>query len=322
MKHVVNISGGKDSAACYMLAMMRGRDFRAVTADTGHENEQTYEWIERLHTATGGPKVEFVKADFTEQIRRKRELVKTKWVQEGVDDSIIEAALEVLNPTGIPFLDLCIWKGRFPSRMSQFCTEWLKAAPIEANIFAPIRAVETVVSWQGERRDESPARRNLARVQRIKNREIHDRVIFRPILHWSAENTFALHRHFGLDPNPLYSQGSKRVGCYPCVNSNKDELRQMFQRAPALIEALRKWELIVSKASKRGQATFFAAGTTPQGDILAKAQKRGERLDEKIPTIYDVAEWSKTIRGGRQYSGLSLMSEDGIGCTSHYGLCE
>lgn len=35
-------------------------------------------------------------------------------------------ALAVLHPTGNPFLDLCLWKGRFPSRKAQFCTEHLK----------------------------------------------------------------------------------------------------------------------------------------------------------------------------------------------------
>lgn len=305
-----------------MLAMMRGKPFRAVTADTGHENEQTYDWIRSLHEVTGGPKVEVVKADFAQKIARKRHLVKTKWIAEGVSDEIIQAALEVLHPTGIPFLDLCIWKGRFPSRMGQFCTEWLKAVPIEENVFTPIRATEPVVSWQGERRDESAARRNHLRFQRVRNAGQFDRLIFRPILHWTAENTFALHRYFGIDPNPLYIQGAKRVGCWPCINSGKDELDAMFRRAPWLLDALRAWEIAVGKSSKRGQATFFAAGTTPQGAQLVKAQKAGERLNERLPTIYDISNWAKTTRGGRQFSGLALMADDGLGCTSHYGLCE
>lgn len=322
MQHIVNISGGKDSACCYMLAMMRGQPFRAVSADTGHENEQTYEWIQKLHERTGGPKVETVRADFTQQIARKRELVLTKWVAEGTPDEIIQAALDVLHPTGIPFLDLCIWKGRFPSRRAQFCTEWLKGEPIETQVFTPIRRQEAVVSWQGERRDESDSRKNLPRFQRVKNEGLRDRLIFRPILHWTAENTFALHRYFGLEPNPLYKQGAGRVGCWPCINATKAELQAMFIRAPWLPDALRRWEIAVSKASKRGEATFFAAKTTPQGANLVDDQKRGLRLDEALPTIYDIAEWAKTHRGGYQYSGLALMLDDGVGCSSQYGLCE
>ena len=74
-QHIVNISGGKDSAACYMLAILRGKPFRAVTADTGHEHPITYEWIRQLHIRTGGPEVETVKADFSQKIKKKLEIL-------------------------------------------------------------------------------------------------------------------------------------------------------------------------------------------------------------------------------------------------------
>ncbi len=322
MQHIVSISGGKDSAACYMLAMLRGMPFRAVTADTGHEHPATYEWIEKLSERTGGPKVEVVRADFSQQIQRKRDLVQTKWVTEGVADEIIAAALDVLHPTGNPFLDLCIWKGRFPSRMAQFCTEWLKAIPIETQLFAPIRETEPVVSWQGERRSESPNRARLPRFQRVKTSGQYDRMIFRPILHWTAGNTFALHKQFGLTPNPLYRQGMGRVGCFPCINSAKAELAAMFARWPDVLEMLRIYEALVSKASKRGQATFFPASTTPQGTQLVADQKSGIRLEEKLPNIDAIEQWSRTTRGGRQLDGLFVMQDAAASCSSQYGLCE
>lgn len=320
-QHIVNISGGKDSASCYMLAVMRGKPFRAVTSDTGHESEITYDWIRRLSERTGGPEVEVVKADFSKQIARKRELVQTKWVAESVPDEIIRAALEVLHPTGNQFLDLCIWKGRFPSRMAQFCTEWLKAAPIKAQVFDPARAIGPVVSWQGERRDESQNRAKLPRILRIKEADLADLLIFRPILHWSAQNTFALHDHFGLDPNPLYRLGMGRVGCFPCINTNKTELSEIFLRFPEVLEKLRLYEHLVAMSSKRGKSTFFAASTTPQGKKLAQDHKLGLRLDETLPGIDDIAMWSRTSRGGKQFDGLKLMDSESL-CSSQYGLCE
>ena len=156
----------------------------------------------------------------------------------------------------------------------------------------------------------------------MRNEGQHDRLIFRPILHWTAQNTFAIQRLFGLDPNPLYTQGASRVGCWPCINENKEGLAAMFQRAPWVVEKLRHYEITVGKASKRGQATFYAAGTTPQGAALVAAQKRGERLNEPLPTIFDIAEWARTTRGGKQFNGLALMLDDGAGCSSQYGLCE
>jgi len=310
-QHVVSVSGGKDSAACYLLAIERGVPFRAVTADTGHEAEETYEWIRQLSDRTGGPSVEVVRQDFTIQINRKRDLVKSKWVEEGVDDEIIAAALDVLHPTGIPFLDLCLWKGRFPSRRAQFCTEWLKSVPIYSQVFEPIMREETLVRWQGERRDESPNRANLPRFQKVRAKGLHPALIFRPIVFWNAGNTFEMHRRHGLTWNPLYEAGMTRVGCFPCINANKGELKSIKLRAPDVVEKLLYFERLVSMSSKRGQATFFAPGVTPERT----------RPDGSFPKADRVMDWAETSRGGKQYDLLSRLDDD-TGCSSEYGLCE
>lgn len=320
-QHIVNISGGKDSASCYMLAIMRGKPFRAVTADTGHENQITYDWISKLANRTGGPEVEIVKADFSDRIARKRQYVLTHWSDKGVSDEIIQAALDVLHPTGNPFLDLCIWKGRFPSIRAQFCTEFLKAEPIWKQVFSPALETGPVVSWQGERRKESHRRSGLPRVQRVKHSDRSDLTIFRPILHWSALNTFDLHKVFGLEPNPLYMMGMGRVGCFPCINATKEELAAIFRQFPDVLEKLRRYEVLVGKSSKQGGATFYAATTTPEGRALVAAQKQGLRLNEPLPGIDDIEQWSRTSRGGKQFSGLDLM-DAGKSCSSQYGLCE
>jgi 3'-phosphoadenosine 5'-phosphosulfate sulfotransferase (PAPS reductase)/FAD synthetase len=56
----MNISGGKDSTAVYLLALRGG----AIMADTGREHPATVEYAERLEDRTGGPRVEMVRADF------------------------------------------------------------------------------------------------------------------------------------------------------------------------------------------------------------------------------------------------------------------
>ena len=48
IQHLVNVSSGKDSTATYLRAMELGRPFCAVFADTGHEHEWTYEFVDRL----------------------------------------------------------------------------------------------------------------------------------------------------------------------------------------------------------------------------------------------------------------------------------
>lgn len=76
-------------------------------------------------------------------------------------------ALSVMFPSGNPFLDLCMWKGRFPSRKAQFCTEELKRNMAVGFQLELIEAGHRVVSWQGVRRDESENRRNAKKVERV-----------------------------------------------------------------------------------------------------------------------------------------------------------
>lgn len=324
--HIVNISGGKDSAACYLLALERGRPFRAVMADTGNENEAATEWVARLHERTGGPQVEVFRADFSRQIDQKRRFVSSKWREQGVPEATIARALAVLVPTGNPFLDLCIWKGRFPSRRAQFCTEWLKRDVMDRQVVAPaLTEAGRVVQWIGVRRDESLNRANTPMFRRYSTAD--GRVLmYSPLIHWRAEACFAIAARHGLPPNPLYQQGMSRVGCFPCINASKAELAQIGRRYPEVIERLAEWEAIVADAAKRGAATFFASDVTPEGAAMGKAAKAAGLSSEASaalpwPRAAEVFEWAKTTRGGRQYDLLG-HAEDGLSCSSQYGLCE
>lgn len=302
-KNILSNSSGKDSTAMLLLAMERGVEFQSVFADTGNEHPIVLEYLDYLTDQLG---VEFttVKADFSEQIARKRAYVDTKWRDEGVPDSIIKDALSVLQPTGNPFLDLCIWKGRFPSSRAQFCTSELKVIPITEQVIIPIldRGHE-VTSWQGVRADESRRRAGYA--------ETDDQggglSLYRPILSWTVEDVFAMHKKHGIKANPLYKQGMGRVGCMPCINARKNELFEIFKRFPEVFERIKLWESVVALASKRGGGTFYAPSKVPGLDINH---------------IEDVISWSKTGKGGRNYDFLKQSVFQESGCASSYGLCD
>jgi 3'-phosphoadenosine 5'-phosphosulfate sulfotransferase (PAPS reductase)/FAD synthetase len=349
-QHFVNISGGKDSTAVYLLALRRSRPFRAIMADTGHEHPATVEYAERLAERTGGPRVEMVRADFSAEIARKRRYVETAWREEGVPEATIERALAALVPTGIPMLDLCLWKGRFPSRKAQFCTEFLKERAVFDSVVGPALLDGPAVQWLGVRRDESRNRAQAPFTQRVRFDDRHDMALFRPLIHWTAENVFAFARAHGLEPNPLYLQGMGRVGCFPCINAGKYELAAIGRRHPWAIDRLLEYEAAVMAASKRGIATFFAADKTPEGAGLSKGLKRRavadtrrahpdlepdgkefdrarqRRLSELCvgadwPQADAVFRWATTARGGRQFD-LLTWGDEGLSCSSQYGLCE
>ncbi len=307
IQHLVNVSGGKDSTAVYLRAIESGRPFRAVMADTGNEHELTLEYVARLHERTGGPVVEVVRADFTRQLAQHRDYLLREWPKQGIADEIVQRAAELHEPTGNPFLDLCISKGRFPSRMAQFCTEELKTVPITTGPVAEMLRTGPVLQWLGIRADES---RNRAR-QPLFNRHESGSMVWRPIFSWTVADVWAQHRRHGLAPNPLYAMGMGRVGCMPCVNCRKDELRSIADQFPEHIDRIRAWEQLLAEANKRGSATFFPAVTDPTDVDRPGTYSRIDTL----------VEWSRTARGGRQFD-IFFQAQAGGGCTSDLGLCE
>jgi 3'-phosphoadenosine 5'-phosphosulfate sulfotransferase (PAPS reductase)/FAD synthetase len=313
--HIVSVSGGKDSAATAILALeTQPREWlRFVSVDTGNEHEDTLEYVAYMQRALGIEIHTLPKRDFTREIEGKRAYVLKHWARKGVSQEGIERALKALEPTGNPFLDLCIWKGRFPSRKAQFCTEQLKTLPlVEWQMgFIERGECDAVWSWQGVRLDESDARRT--RLQGtgacVKHFDVAGGGLFnyRPILRWKAEDCFEAHRIARLEPNPLYRKGMGRVGCMPCINAGKDELLEISKRFPGHIERIEWWEWRVGQASRREAASFFA---DPDRD--AHLNKRG---------IRKVVEWSKTKRGGQLMDWIRVHEEPKA-CQSAYGLCE
>jgi 3'-phosphoadenosine 5'-phosphosulfate sulfotransferase (PAPS reductase)/FAD synthetase len=312
-RHVVSFSGGKDSTALVLRALewaeTWGDSPEIVFADTGHEHPLTMEYVDRVESHVGLP-IRRIRADFTADFERKRAYIATHWPADGVPPERVAQALETLHPTGIPFLDLCMWKGRFPSTKARFCSQELKALPILEQVLMPLlRSGHRVISWQGVRADESAARAALFEAAR----EDHPRLItYRPLLGWTAEDVFATHRRHGLTPNPLYKLGMGRVGCMPCIHARKAEIREIAQRFPSEIARVAAWEDIVGAVSKRGHSTLFAYDKTPEG------HQRHKHL--QMPGISNVVEWAMTSRGGRQFD--LLFSAPPPVCSSVYGLCE
>lgn len=322
--NVVSVSGGKDSTATALMALeLEPREsLRFIFCDTGNEHPLTLEYLGYLE-ARLGIVIERLRADFTDWMRERRMFVARdqrvrkrrvwKELKDGTKEHVVQFVrytnkqkrriLAALQPTGNPFLDLCLIKGRFPSRRAQFCTEFLKTEMAVGYQDRLLQEGHAVWSWQGIRAEEG-GRRALAPSFEEVGGGLY---IYRPILRWTAADTFAAMRYYGVEANPLYTMGMSRVGCMPCINAGKQEIREIAARFPEVIEEKARWEHMVTAASKRGGSSFFPAPDDGRGDLMGR-------------NIHEVVDWSRTTRGGRQYD---LLGEpEPAGCSSSYGLCD
>lgn len=303
--NMLSVSGGKDSTAMWLLALERDTPNMTVAfADTGHEHPATYEYLEYLRDRLGN--FVTVRADFSAGIERKRAYVAEKWAEKGVPGHKIDRALSVLKPTGVPFLDLALMKGRFPSTKARFCTQELKRLPLDRLAMDLIDEYGSCVSWQGVRADESKSRSQLPEREDAGGFGLS---IYRPLINSTIDDVWAILRRNVVPRNPLYDSGCTRVGCMPCIHARKDEIALIARQWPEEFDRVREWEALVKEASKAGLGSFFAQDKTPgrhqwDHNVLA-------------PGIDEVVVWAtRTGRGGRQFT----VDFEESGCSA--GLCE
>lgn len=322
--NVASISGGKDSLATWLWAIEHDVKPLAVFADTGHEHPLTMEYLDYLETKFYP--IRRVKADFTARIMAKREFVIKVWpvtlvtecgMTDGEADKAIKRALECLIPSGIPFLDLCLWKGRFPSSQRRFCTTELKHLPVRDQLIFPLLdEYSEVINWLGVRAQESKERAQQP-VWEEDAGEVRGLNVYRPIHAWTHDEVFAIARRHGIKPNPLYREGFTRVGCFPCVQCNKGELGNAFLRHPEEMSRIAEWERLVSACSRRGNSTFCISTLDP-----LRAEKDSSKVTVEEYGISSYQDWALTSRGGRQFDLLTAMT-DITACSSIYaGVCE
>lgn len=286
---IASVSGGKDSTATCLYLREQGIPFQAVFCNTGWENRDTYEYLSDYLPGVIGP-IHHVAADVPVS-EENRALISSLEKELGFESAMVR---------------LIVHKGLFPSRLTKFCTHELKLKPIK-QYFDGLDAEP--VSVVGVRAAESKARANL---NEWEYSPTFDAEIWRPIIHWTEQDVIDIHTRHNVLPNPGYLKGSKRVGCWPCIYSSKDEIKRLSQD-DARVSVIRQLETHVGQRMTERMA---ARGTTPKQPAAFFYGKGGAGC---VP-IDKVCQWSRTKRGGRQFELFGAPARE-QGCM-RWGLCD
>ena len=287
--HHVGISGGKDSTAL-LLWMVResGIDPKTILA--------TFCDTDNEHPLTYA------------QIRTLSETV--------------HPIQTIYPPRG--FFELAFWKHRFPGVKSRFCTIELKIKPTQ-NLITRLRARgwDKIVMCSGVRGAESFERSKLV------EREPKDDLIeeWRPLLKWSLSDIWAIHKRHGVPPNPLYAMGARRVGCYPCIMSRKQEIAVASVQSPETFDRIRAAENSDRWPNDGFFHGFFSRDKIPQRFHSRKIVTRDGRK-MTVCTIDDVIAWATEDNENQRrqlHLPITELKQDAMDhkvCPSNLGYCE
>lgn len=284
----VGISGGKDSTGLLLwLLFESGIDLslvRVTFSDTGNEDKLTYAHLRLIH----------------EQLLAPRGI-----------------ALETLYPTR-DFFDLALWKKRFPARVAQFCTIELKIEPLRAWLRERwAEGIETVI-LNGKRVGESAERaRTMAEQPERGFSDYWGCEEWMPLRSWTLDDVFAIHRRHNFPLNPLYALGASRVGCWPCINCGKNEIRLVAKHRPEKIDFIAKIEERFKSEIGR-TCTFFHAKTAPKR-FRTETYIDSDGVEWATSPIREIVKWAHTKRGGKE---PLEETETPTNCSSKYHACE
>ncbi len=195
----------------------------------------------------------------------------------------------------------------FPSRLQRWCTRILKIEPLRK--YHDALGVETV-SAMGVRGQESAAR---AKLTEWEDDGEWGGFVWRPLLRWTVEDVLDIHCRHGVPVHPLYRAGLDRVGCWPCIYANKDEIRVMAELDPDRISEIDALEREID-------AMRTSANEASPGRFKDMRATFFQTRDAVGPMgIRDIVQWSRTDRGGRQ---LPLLQPAPRGGCMRWGLCD
>lgn len=213
------------------------------------------------------------------------------------------------------FYDMIRHEKTMPTTVQRFCTRILKIEPASEHLQKMRLSGLNPISVSGVRGDESADRAKLDEWDYNGIMLCHQ---WRPLIRWTFADVLAIHERQGIPMNPLYAAGAQRVGCWPCIMSQKGEIRNIATKFPQRIDTLREFETEMDKVIGRSYCSFFNGGKTPKR-FHTKEIQTADGSQMMTNSIDDVVRWSMTGKGAKG-SYDDEPEPEKIGCNS--GFCE
>ena len=202
VRHLLGLSGGKDSSALAVYMRDRVPDMEYFFTDTGKELPETYEFLDRLEVFLGKP---IVRLNMDTDSHKNRDF--DHW--------------------------LTLYGGLLPSSQVRWCTVNLKIKPFEEYVgednaynYIAIRADEDRVGYKPLK---TPSLRNIEPKYPFKEDGI------------TKEDVYRILEESGLGL-PDYYKWRTRSGCYFCFFQRKSEWVGLLEQHPDLFELAKEYE--------------------------------------------------------------------------------
>ncbi len=211
IRHVLGLSGGKDSSALAVYMRDKVPEMEYFFSDTGKELQETYEFLDRLEAFLGKP---IVRLNMNADANSNRDF--DHW--------------------------LTVYGGLLPSSQIRWCTVNLKIRPFEEYIgtdhayhYIAIRADEDRIGYK------PPSISSLQNIE-PKYPFKEDGIM--------KEDVYQILEESGLGL-PDYYKWRTRSGCYFCFFQRKSEWVGLLEQHPALFELAKGYEKFNSETGER-----------------------------------------------------------------------
>lgn len=329
MKVIVTFSGGKDSIAALLWVKNNMTEkFTTVFCDTGWESEITYKYIQEVNEKLGLNLITLKSKKYSGMIdlaEKKGRFPSTKarfCTEELKSKPMVDFMLDEVKEHCLVIQGIRGAESSARALMNKQCRYF-------KYYFEPYQTNEIII----EKLSKIPV---LSMVQRVNLKTAIDRlakgkndekfhtyrkkevVIFcekymddllRPVFDWSGQDVIDYSILNGIPPNPLYSKGMSRVGCFPCIMCNQGEILSLLNHFPERLKEIQAYE-------ERLDSSFF------KPDYIPERFRTGSAVNKKGKTVrfsraIDVENYVKS-----KNATLDMFDPEPTSCMSFYGTCE